>query len=170
VHNELLLRCERFVYDEAELLDRGEFEAWLDLFTDDAVYWLPIDTSRREPREGLNLIYDDRRRLEDRIRRLRSGLSHTEDPLSRTSHLLGNVRLIDAPEAVSLAGWRPLGDGDLVVGARMVVARTRRERTDVFHGRAAWVLCDSGSQLAIRTKRIDLVDADQPLPALTFLL
>jgi hypothetical protein len=52
----------------------------------------------------------------------------------------------------------------------MVVARTRRERTDVFHGRAAWVLCDSGSQLAIRTKRIDLVDADQPLPALTFLL
>jgi 3-phenylpropionate/cinnamic acid dioxygenase small subunit len=166
----LLARCERFVYDEAELLDHGDFEAWLDLFTDDAIYWLPVDTSRQEPRGGLNLIYDDRRRLEDRVRRLRSGFSHTEEPLSRTSHLLGNVRLIEAAESASIAGWLRLGDGDLVVGARMVVARTRPGRSDLFHGRVVWVLCDSDRRLAIRTKRIDLVDADQPLPALTFLL
>ena len=37
-------------------------------------------------------------------------------------------------------------------------------------GRVAWVLRTAGSQFAIRTKRIDLVDADQALPALTFLL
>src|SRR4030081_318458 len=112
---ELLLRCERFVYEEAELLDRGDFEAWLNLLADDAVYWLPVDTSRHEPRGGLNLIYDDRHRLEDRIRRLRSGFSHTEEPLSRTSHLLGNLRLIEAAEAATIAGWLPRAGGDVVV-------------------------------------------------------
>jgi benzoate/toluate 1,2-dioxygenase beta subunit len=169
-HSELGLRCERFVYDEAELLDRGDFQGWLDLFTDDAVYWLPVDTSRQEPRGGLNLIYDDRHRLEDRIGRLRSGLSHTEDPISRTSHLIGNVRLIDTNEAAAFISWVPLDRNDAVVSARMVVGRIRRGRTDVFHGRVVWVLQCSGSRFAIRVKRVDLLDADQPLPSLTFLL
>jgi 3-phenylpropionate/cinnamic acid dioxygenase small subunit len=167
---DLVRRCERFVYDEAELLDRGEFEAWLDLFTEDAVYWLPVDTSRHEPRGGLNLIYDDRRRLEDRIRRLRSGLSHTEDPLSRTSHLIGNVRLINTGEATTVTGWVPAHDGDVAVSARLAVSRMRRGHTDTFQGRVAWVLQRSEGGFAIRAKRIDLLDADQPLPSLTFLL
>jgi benzoate/toluate 1,2-dioxygenase subunit beta len=166
-----LRRCERFVYDEADLLDRGDFEEWLDLFTDDAVYWLPVDTSRKEPRGGLNIVYDDRRRLEDRIRRLRSGFSHTEDPMSRTSHLIGNVRLIDGDQAAELFSWVPLSsDDDLVVEARMAVARVRGERTDHFHGRVAWVLRRSGNRFAIRVKRVDLLDADQPLPSMTTIL
>jgi benzoate/toluate 1,2-dioxygenase subunit beta len=164
---ELLARCERFVYDEAELLDRGDLEGWLDLLTDDAVYWLPIDTSRHEPRGGLNLIYDDRRRLEDRIRRLRSGFSHTEDPPSRTSHLIAGVRRMDTEEAATVFSWILLHDTDVVLGARMIIARSRRDHTDAFHGRVAWVLRPTGSRFTIRVKRIDLLDADQPLPAMT---
>jgi 3-phenylpropionate/cinnamic acid dioxygenase small subunit len=167
---ELLRRCERFVYDEAELLDRGDFEGWLDRFSDDAVYWLPVDTSRHEPRGALNLIYDDRRRLEDRIRRLRGGFSHTEDPLSRTSHLIGSLRVLDAEEAAGLVSWVALDDDDVVVSARTVIARVRRDHTDVFHGRVVWVLRCSDTGFTIRVKRVDLLDADQPLPALTFLL
>ena len=49
----------------------------------------------------------------------------------------------------------------------MIVARSRRGHTDVFHGRVVWVLRTSGSRFAIRAKRIDLLDADRPLPALT---
>ena len=167
---EVLRRCERFVYDEAELLDGGDFESWLELFSADAVYWLPVDTTRHEPRGGLNIIYDDRRRLEDRIRRLRSGFSHTEDPPSRTSHLIGNVRCIGVDEATTVVSWVPLDDDDVVVGARMIGARIRREHTDVFHGRVVWVLRRAGSRFAIRVKRVDLLDADRPLPVLTSVL
>lgn len=166
----ILRRCERFVYDEAELLDQGHFDVWLDLFESEAVYWLPVDTSRTEPRGGLNLIYDDRRRLEDRIRRLQGGFSHTEDPLSRTSHIVSNVRVLDRAEAATVTSWIDLDDDALVLTARTVIARTRRGNTDVFHGRAAWVLRDSSSGLTIRVKRVDLLGADQPLPSLTFLL
>jgi 3-phenylpropionate/cinnamic acid dioxygenase small subunit len=167
---ELLRRVEQFVYDEAELLDEGRFEDWLERFADDAVYWLPVDTTRHEPRSGLNLIYDDRRRLQDRVSRLRGGFSHTEEPLSRTSHVIGNVRRLDAEQATGVASWLSLTEDDVVASARTVIARTRRRNTDVFHGRVAWVLRAAGTDFAIRLKRVDLLGADRPLPALTFLL
>jgi benzoate/toluate 1,2-dioxygenase beta subunit len=167
---DLLRRCEQFVYHEADLLDNGDFEAWLDLFDAEATYWLPMDASRHEPRGGLNLIYDDRRRLEDRLRRLRSGFSHTEDPLSRTSHVVGNLHLVGRAALASIASWIELDDDDVAVAGRAIIARSRRGTTDVFHGRVAWVLrCGEGA-LAIRLKRIDILGADQPLPPLTFLL
>ena len=54
--SELLARCAEFVYDEADLLDEQRFEEWLELFADDATYWIPLDTRRSEPRRGLNLV------------------------------------------------------------------------------------------------------------------
>ena len=161
---------ERFLYEEATLLDDGLFERWVDLFADDAVYWLPIDTTRREPRGGLNLIYDDRARLGDRLSRLRSGFSHTEEPPSRTSHLVGSVRVVDGEERDSLVGWMSLADGDVAVTSRQIIARLRREETDTFHTRASFVLRPDGDSFRIRVKRLDLLGADLPLPALTFLL
>ena len=161
---------ERFLYREAALLDDGRFEEWVDLFTDDAVYWLPIDTTRREPRGGLNLIYDDRARLGDRLSLLRSGFSHTEEPPSRTSHLVGSVRVVDGDERGALVGWVALADGDVAVTSRQLIARLRREETDTFHARATFVLRPEGASYRIRVKRLDLLGADLPLPALTFLL
>jgi 3-phenylpropionate/cinnamic acid dioxygenase small subunit len=162
---------EAFVYDEAELLDDGHFARWLDLFDDEAVYWLPVDTSRSEPTGGINLIYDDRRRLEGRIQRLLGGYSFTEEPISRTSHLIGNVRLVDHEQASSLASWIALDPDDVLVTARTVVSRLRRGTTDVFPGRCTWILRPGGPfGYRIALKRMDLLHADQPLPALTFLL
>jgi hypothetical protein len=74
---------------------------------------------------------------------------------------------MDTDEAATVVSWVPLDDGDVVLGARMIVARSRRDHTDVFHGRVAWVLRPSGSRFTIRVKRIDLLDADQPLPTIT---
>src|SRR5436190_16333346 len=103
--SELLGRCAGFVYDEVDLLDEQRFAEWLELFADEAVYWLPLDTRRTEPRRGLNLIFDDRARLCDRVGRLQSGFSHTEEPISRTSHLVGNLRLLSGERAEALVGW-----------------------------------------------------------------
>ena len=39
---ELKQEIEDFLYEEADLLDRREFEAWLDLLADDLSYFMPM--------------------------------------------------------------------------------------------------------------------------------
>ena len=56
------------------------------------------------------------------------------------------------------------------MAARCVIGRARQGRIDTFHARVRWVLRDSGDSLLIVMKRIDLLNAQDPLPVLTFLL
>ncbi len=98
---ELQQEIEQFLYYEAWLLDEGRFYEWLDLFTDDARYWMPVreTTESREsmsPPEGvtaLPLFDDDKSFLVTRVRRFDTGLAHAEQPPSRTRHLVSNVRI-----------------------------------------------------------------------------
>ena len=39
--------AEDFLYEEARLIDEGHFEEWLDVFTEDGIYWLPINLMPR---------------------------------------------------------------------------------------------------------------------------
>lgn len=162
----LTLRCARFVYDEAELLDQRRLDPWLELFAADAVYWLPMSPDQTEPGEGLNLVFDDRPRLSDRVSRLSSGLAFSDEPHSRTSHLIGGVRVVAAAEF----GGRTLAPNEHLVTARCVIGRTRQGRTDTFHARTSWILRPDADTYAIALKRVDLLNAGDPLPVLTFLL
>ncbi len=81
---------------EAMLLDRRRWQEWLDLYTEDAVYWAPAWASEEEintdPEIQLNLIYlKNRGRLEDRVFRIESRQSWASLPLDRTVHVIGNV-------------------------------------------------------------------------------
>src|SRR6266536_1155522 len=88
-----------FYIHEAWLLDERKFKEWLDLFTDDVLYFMPRrkNVLRREshrevtPLGDLALIEDDRRYLEMRVARLDTGMAWGEDPPSRTRHLIGNL-------------------------------------------------------------------------------
>src|SRR2546430_17571973 len=51
---------------EAWLLDHQRLDEWLGLFTDDAVYWVPLQMDQAEPFTTASLIYDDRRVVADR--------------------------------------------------------------------------------------------------------
>ena len=62
--------AEAFLYREALLLDEGDYDAWLDLFMHDAVFWMPAWRNESEqtddPDRELSLIYyQGRRNLED---------------------------------------------------------------------------------------------------------
>ncbi len=81
---------------EATLLDRREWYDWIDLFTEDAVYWVPSWVNEEEttddPEYQLNLIYlRNRGGLEDRVFRIESRDSYASVPLDRTVHLVGNI-------------------------------------------------------------------------------
>ena len=77
--------CELFLLHEARLLDKGQFDDWLALFTPDARYWVPSEPDQASPIDTVSLIYDDRQLLETRVRRLASPRIYSQEPRSRTS-------------------------------------------------------------------------------------
>jgi 3-phenylpropionate/cinnamic acid dioxygenase small subunit len=89
----------QFYIREAWLLDERRFKEWLDLFTDDVLYFMPRrkNVLRRElhrevtPLGDLAILEEDKTYLQMRVARLDSGMAWAEDPPSRTRHLVGNL-------------------------------------------------------------------------------
>mgnify|MGYP001548061066 CR=1 FL=1 len=137
---ELLLEreIERFFYAEADLLDERKLEAWLDLFTDDVRYWMPLvhniqfrhgeDEYSREGTDNA-WIDEDKRTLEQRVKQIATGIHWAEEPRSRMSHLITNVRILSATPSAAAA--------DIVTSkCRFLVYRNRMEsEVDILVGK-----------------------------------
>ena len=147
-------RCEQFLVHEARLLDDARFGEWLALFTADAWYWVPIEAEQKNPHETVSLIYDDRRLLETRVRRLASPRIYSQEPRSRTSRVVTNVTL----ESNDLPGTG--------VRSKFVLVEYRREEQRLFAGTYWHQLVSSGGGIQIASKRIDLVNCDAPMDGL----
>ena len=91
-----LAACEAFLLNEARLLDEARFDDWLALFQPDAWYWVPSEPDQADPFETVSLIYDDRRLLETRVRRLASPRMYSQEPRSRTSRMVANPSIEEA--------------------------------------------------------------------------
>ena len=113
----------QFYIREAWLLDERRFKEWLDLFTDDVLYFMPRrkNVLRRElNREvtelgDLAILEEDKRYLEMRVARLETGMAWAEDPPSRTRHMVGNL------EAT------PLDSGEVAARTAFLVYRSHLE-------------------------------------------
>ena len=84
-------RFRMLIEREARLLDHLDYDAWLAMFTPECIYWAPSTPNAGDPRREIAVIFDDRRRLEDRIYRLRTGYAWSQAPQSRTARLVTNV-------------------------------------------------------------------------------
>jgi 3-phenylpropionate/cinnamic acid dioxygenase small subunit len=142
--------CEQFLVHEARLLDEGRFDEWLGLFTADAWYWVPSEPNQASPRDTVSLMYDDRRLLETRIRRLASPRIYSQEPRSRTSRMIGNVTIEEsATDACTLR-------------SKFQLLEYRREAQRLFGGTALHRLVRSSGGIQIAWKRVDLVNCDAP--------
>jgi 3-phenylpropionate/cinnamic acid dioxygenase small subunit len=146
--------CEQFLIHEARLLDDGRFDEWLALFTADAWYWVPSEPNQASPRDTISLIYDDRRLLETRVRRLASPRIYSQEPRSRTSRMIGNVSIEEAAAEAC------------TVRSKFQLLEYRRESQRVFGGTLFHRLVRGGNGIQIAWKRIDLVNCDAPLEGL----
>jgi benzoate/toluate 1,2-dioxygenase beta subunit len=90
-------RFRRLLELEARLLDQLLFEDWLKLFAPECAYWVPATPDAGDPRREIAVMFDDRRRLEDRIFRFRTGYAWSQAPPSRTSRLISNVEVFASP-------------------------------------------------------------------------
>lgn len=144
------------LYREARLLDEGRFEEWLSLFTDDAVYWVP--GSDPDDPMAASIIYDDRPTMEDRVRRLRSPLAFSQSPPSKTLHQVTNVEVLEE------------GEDRAEVTSAYVIHETRLGVSRVFAGRAYFSLRKEMGAWKIARKKVVLLQREDPLYNLTFLL
>jgi benzoate/toluate 1,2-dioxygenase beta subunit len=146
--------CEQFLIHEARLLDEGRFDEWLGLFTADAWYWVPSEPNQASPRDTVSLIYDDRRLLETRVRRLASPRIYSQEPRSRTSRMIGNVTIEESsPSACT-------------VRSKFQLLEYRRETQRSFGGTSFHRLIRADIGIQIAWKRVDLVNCDAPLEGL----
>lgn len=100
---------ENFFYDEAELLDSRRFREWLDLLDEDLVYWMPIrrnvkygqhaDQENTRIGKDINWFDEDKWTLTKRVEQIETGEHWAEEPLSRVSHMVSNVQIIDVRQA-----------------------------------------------------------------------
>ncbi len=114
---------EAFLYEEARLLDDGRYEDWVDLFTEDGLLWIPCNKLHVDPATELNLTYDTKARLRERVDRIRSEFFWSQEPASRTCRLVSNITLQEPEE----------GD-DCMVESRFVLMELRRHQQNLFGG------------------------------------
>jgi 3-phenylpropionate/cinnamic acid dioxygenase small subunit len=125
---------ERFLFLEAELLDRQDFAAWLNLLDDDLAYIMPTQALSASggdaPEVGSvhanSYIDETKAALERRIRRLGLPTAWSEQPPTRTCRFVSNVRVVPEGEhlfsvASSLLVYRSrlAHDGRLIAAARL---------------------------------------------------
>jgi 3-phenylpropionate/cinnamic acid dioxygenase small subunit len=154
---------EQFLYQEARLADEGDYDAWEALWTDDALYWVPVGGEGADPQQHMSVIYDNRNRISTRLKQLRTGKRYAQAPASNLRRLLSNIEF--------LGGRQNPDDGvDLEVGANFLVIESRSRGMRLWGGRATYRLRRRGDDILLAYKKVVLVDNDQPLPTLGFLI
>ena len=139
------------VYREAMLLDRRRWDDWIDLYTEDAVYWVPSWASEEEtttdPELQLNLIYlRNRGGLEDRIFRIESRDSYASVPLDRTVHVVSNV-LVEQSDGE-----------DIEASANCLVHTYGKKGSMTRGGMYDFILRRTDAGLKIARKKITFID------------
>ena len=148
---------EDFLYREADLLDERRYDEWLALLADDVRYWMPMrrnvkvdDREREFTREGRDICWFDegRETLTRRVWQIQTGIHWAEEPVSRISHLISNVQLVEInPSAAEPA--------EVSVRCRFLVYRNRVEtETDILVGKREDLLRRAGDGWQIARRKI----------------
>lgn len=158
INLQLLNQVSAFIWQEADMLDHGDFVEWLDLWTETATYIIPIDPLETDFENTLNYAYDNHHMRQLRVTRLTSGESISTTPRART------VR--------SQSRFRVLSDEGGVVTVRC--AQNLREfRKDVLKQYTADVtfqLVRDGDSFKIQRKLIQLINSTDTLAGIGYIL
>lgn len=157
--------AEDLLYREARLLDERRFDAWLAMYSEDVVFWMPAwkteTTLTSDPDAELSLIYyEGRQNLQDRMWRMASGLSNASSIPARVAHIVGNV-IVEASsdhEATILSAFTTHHHDP------------RSDRTHVFFGHYRHVFRQTEGQWLIAAKTIILMNDCIPTVADLYML
>ena len=151
------MNAEQFLYHEARLLDTQQLEAWLDLFTDDATYWIPLERNQKDPTETSSIIHDDKTLLELRVKQARHPRAHARLPLARTVHQVGNVLVSEE------------NPQEIQVNSTLQVVEFRNDKQRLYGALVEHRLRPVNGSFKIAHKRVDLVNSEGELDGVAIL-
>ena len=151
-----------FLYYEARLADESRYAEWEALVEDDMVYWVPRGEGAFDMARDLSITADNRTRVRTRIKQLMSGKRHSQLPTSGMRRVIGNIEA------------ERMGEGEIRVFSNFTLHELRRSSTETLEtwaGRIEHHLRrrPDGS-FGMFLKKVMLVNGDEPLPSLAFLI
>jgi 3-phenylpropionate/cinnamic acid dioxygenase small subunit len=144
---DLQYEVEQLLYRQAELLDSKQWQEWIDLFTDDGVYWMPPDPSHKTW-DGMPAIFaEDKNLMTVRMRRVLHPDAWSQRPLWGTNHLVSNVVIVES-------------SGEMVqVRSRFHMMELRRDDVRHFAGSYLHYLKKTKDGYRIKLQRVDMTNA-----------
>jgi 3-phenylpropionate/cinnamic acid dioxygenase small subunit len=140
----------RLLEREARLLDQLRYEDWLKMYAGECIYWVPSTPGAGDPRREISVMFDDRRRLEDRVYRLRTGFAWSQAPASRTVRMISNVEVFATAR-----------DDTRMLRSNFLISEFWGDETRVLTGWVGHRVVRDGAQWMIQAKQVNLIDCDQ---------
>jgi benzoate/toluate 1,2-dioxygenase beta subunit len=142
----------RLLEREARFLDQLRYDDWLAMYTAECVYWVPSTPKAGDPRREIAIMFDDRRRLEDRIYRMRTGFAWSQAPASRTVRLVTNVEVFSS-----------VRDDARMVRSNFLISEFWGDETRQLTGWAGHRLVRELAGWKIQGKQVNLIECDQSI-------
>lgn len=139
-----------FVIREARMLDEQRFDEWVDLFSEDGHYWMPVEWRQTDPILTTSLMYEDKLLLRIRAERFKGNRTFSEKPRTRSHHVLQTPQVDRRDDA----------SGHYTLWTAMHYVETRLDQQTLYAAWATHSLVTENDQLRIKMKRVDLVNCD----------
>jgi len=137
---------------EARLLDELRFDEWLAVYAPECIYWVPGTPGGGDPRREIAISFDDRRRMEDRIYRLRTGYGWSQAPKSRTVRMISNVEVFATKDSAAR-----------MVRSNFLISEFRVDGTRFLSGWCGHRFVQSADRWLIQVRQVNLIDCDRNL-------
>ena len=149
--NDVQREVEQFLYRQAELLDGKHWQAFIDLFADDGVYWMPVTREQTEWEGSPSIFAEDKPMMEIRKGRISHPNAWSQAPMWETNHLVSHVAI------------ESTANGAIEVRSRFHMMELRRDSIRHFGGSYRHTLVrDTSGALKIKLQRVDLFNGQAP--------
>lgn len=157
--------AEEFLFEEARLLDERDFDSWLELFTEDGIYWIPI-LENSDPTKQTSILWDDSQLRKMRVHQLAHERNVAQSPPSQTVHNITNVQVFPTET-----------DGEIKVRCNLSLHEIRTGNHTqlglgvprILAGKSEYTLRYNGKWL-ISLKKVILIERHLPIINLSFLV
>lgn len=155
---DLFHHVSQFLFREARLQDTHDYDGWEALWTDDGIYWVPANGHDTDPEHQMSILYDNRSRINIRIKQLKTGRHHTQTPRSELARTLSNIEIMT------------LRADEVDVIANAVIFEDNMRGETLWAARNEYTLRLVDGAFKLVRKKVGLVNNHKPIYTLSFLV
>lgn len=156
----LFIKLYDFILNEARLCDESNYLEWEKLWADDGHYWVPRGEGM-DAEHHMSHINDNRTRIATRVRQLMSGSRHAQLPPSLMRRVLSGIEV------------REISTDTYSIAVNFILtelAQQAKVETRLWAGRTYYKLRQHAGELKMVQKKVVLINGDEPIPNLAFLI